>query len=70
VHAFVGSEGTLRIITKVTLRVYGIPEAIPSAVYSFSTVADAVNTAITTIQAGVPVARIELLDELTSRPRL
>jgi hypothetical protein len=50
--------------------VYGIPEAIASAVCSFSTVADAVNTAITTIQAGVPVARIELLDELTSRPRL
>lgn len=66
-HAFVGSEGTFGVITKVTLRVYGIPKAIASAACSFSTVADVVNTAITTIQAGV---RIELLDELASRPRL
>jgi D-lactate dehydrogenase (cytochrome) len=70
VHAFVGSEATLDIITKVTLRVYGIPEAIASAVCLFSTVGDAVNTAITTFQAGVPTARIELLDGLASRSRL
>ena len=60
---FVGSEGTLGIITELTLRLYGIPEAISAAVCAFPTLDDAVNTVITTIQSGVPVARIELLDE-------
>lgn len=60
---FVGSEGTLGIITEITLRVYGIPEAISSAVCTFDTLAGAVDTVITTIQMGVPVARIELADE-------
>ena len=61
---FVGSEGTLGVITELTLRLYGIPEAISAAVASFPTVEDAVNTVILTIQSGVPVARIELLDEV------
>ena len=59
---FVGSEGTLGVITEITLRLYGIPEAVSAAVCAFPTVADAVDTVILTIQSGVPVARIELLD--------
>ena len=60
---FVGSEGTLGIITDLSVRLYGIPEAISAAVCGFPTIEDAVNTVILTIQSGVPVARIELLDE-------
>jgi len=60
---FVGSEGTLGIITELSVRLYGIPEAISAAVCGFPTIEDAVNTVILTIQSGVPVARIELLDE-------
>ena len=60
---FVGSEGTLGVITEITLRLYGIPEAISSAVCTFPDLDSAVATVITTIQYGVPVARIELLDE-------
>ena len=61
---FVGSEGTLGVITEITLRLYGIPEAISSAVVPFKDIEGAVNTTILTIQSGIPVARIELLDEV------
>jgi D-lactate dehydrogenase (cytochrome) len=64
----VGSEGTLGVITEIRLRLHGIPEAMSSAVCAFPTIEDAVGTVIVTIQSGVPVARIELLDELTMAP--
>ncbi|MBV9665759.1 MAG: FAD-binding protein [Actinobacteria bacterium] len=60
----VGSEGTLGVITEVALRVHGIPECIGSAVSSFATLDGAVRTVIETIQLGVPVARLELLDAM------
>ena len=60
----VGSEGTLGIITELTLRLAGIPEAIASGVCPFPSVEAACNATIMTIQSGIPVARIELLDTL------
>lgn len=62
---FVGSEGTLGIITEVTVRLYPRPEAISAAVCPFPDVAGAVDTVIRTIQRAVPIARAELLDALT-----
>lgn len=61
---FVGSEGTLGVITEITLRLYGIPESITSAVAAFPDMESAVNTVILTIQSGIPVARIEIMDEV------
>src|SRR5271154_4673478 len=63
----VGSEGTLGVITELTLRLTGIPEAISSGVCPFPSVEAACNATILTIQSGIPVARIELLDTLQVR---
>jgi D-lactate dehydrogenase (cytochrome) len=59
---FVGSEGTLGVITQVTLKLYPLPEAISAAICHFPSVAAAVDTTIEIIQMGVPIARVELLD--------
>ncbi|ABQ67515.1 FAD linked oxidase domain protein [Rhizorhabdus wittichii RW1] len=58
----IGAEGTLGIITEITLRLHGIPEAISAAVCGFDTLQGAVDTVVQSIQIGVPVARIEILD--------
>ncbi|MBC7916596.1 MAG: FAD-binding protein [Rhodoferax sp.] len=63
----VGSEGTLGVITEVTVKLYPLPEAVMAATCSFTTLADAVNTTIQIIQLGVPIARCELLDANTIR---
>ncbi|WP_203339601.1 FAD-binding oxidoreductase [Planococcus beijingensis] len=60
---FVGSEGTLGCFTEMTLRVYGIPEHITAARASFPTVKDAVEAVVSILQAGIPIARVELVDE-------
>ncbi len=64
---FVGSEGTLGVITEVTVRLYPIPEAISAAICSFPSIEAAVRTTIQTIQLGVPIARVELIDRNTVR---
>ncbi|CUH76219.1 putative FAD-linked oxidoreductase [Tritonibacter multivorans] len=63
-HLFVGSEGTLGIITELTVRLFGRPDSELSATCAFDTIDDAVNTVITAIQMGLPMARIELLDDV------
>ena len=63
----VGSEGTLGVMTEITLRIYPLPEAISAAICSFPSIADAVHTVIQTIQLGVPIARVELIDANTVR---
>lgn len=64
---FVGSEGTLGVITELTLRLSGRPEAVRAAVCPFASMDDAARTVIETIQLGIPVARIEIVDEAQLR---
>lgn len=63
----VGSEGTLGVLTEITVKLYPLPEAVMAATCSFPSLADAVNTTIQIIQLGVPIARCELLDANTIR---
>jgi len=64
---FVGAEGTLGVITEITLKLHPLAQAISAAVCSFDTLHHAVDTAISVIQAAVPVARVELLDDVMMR---
>ncbi|WP_258395828.1 FAD-binding oxidoreductase, partial [Burkholderia multivorans] len=64
---FVGSEGTLGVITEITLRLHPLPEAVSAAICTFPTMGDAVRTVIETIQIGVPIARVEFVDALAVR---
>ena len=66
-HLFVGSEGTLGIITQLTVRLFGQPASIRAATCAFDTVDDAVAAVILAIQSGIPLARVELLDEMQMR---
>jgi D-lactate dehydrogenase (cytochrome) len=61
---FIGSEGTLGVITEIQMRLHGIPEAIAAATCQFDRLPDAIDTVITVMQMGVPVARIEFLDDV------
>ena len=63
----VGSEGTLGIFTEITVRLYPLPEAVSAAICSFPSIEAAVRTVIQTIQLGVPIARVELIDVNTVR---
>lgn len=64
---FVGSEGTLGCFTELTVRVYGIPEYVMAAQASFETVNDAVEAVVSILQAGIPIARVELVDEISMK---
>jgi len=63
-HLMIGSEGTLGVITEIQLRLHGIPEAMNAAICQFDTLQGAVESVIAILQAGIPIARIELLDEV------
>ena len=60
----IGSEGTLGVITEIQLRLHGIPEAMSAAICQFDTLGGAVESVIAILQAGIPIARIELLDDV------
>lgn len=62
-HLFAGAEGTLGLIVEATLRLHGQPEKIIAATWDFASVEGAVDTVVATIQSGIPIARMELLDE-------
>jgi len=64
-HLLIGSEGTLGVITELTVKLHPLPEATASAIVNFPTVRAAVEAATETIQMGLPVARVELADEVT-----
>jgi len=66
-HLFVGSEGTLGILTRITVRLFGQPEAIMAATCAFDSVDGAVDSVMDAMQLGLPMARIELLDEVQMR---
>ena len=66
-HLMVGSEGTLGVMTEITLKLYGIPETIAGGICPFETLEGACDSVIATIQSGVPIARIELLDDAQVR---
>src|SRR4029453_6784611 len=66
----IGSEGTLGIITAITLKLYGIPQAIAGGVCPFPSVEAACSAVITTIQMGIPVARIELVNRLQMKAKI
>jgi D-lactate dehydrogenase (cytochrome) len=64
---YIGSEGTLGVITELQMRLFAIPEVIAAATCSFSSLDGAVSTVVEILQLGVPIARVELLDELQMR---
>ncbi|MFL0415850.1 FAD-binding oxidoreductase [Sphingomonas sp. 179-A 2A2 NHS] len=66
-HLFTGSEGTLGLVVEATVRLHGIPETVLAGSWPFETLEGAVETVIATIQSGVPVARMELLDPVAIR---
>lgn len=66
-HLFTGAEGTLGLVVEASLRLHGQPEHIVAATWDFESVRGAVDTVIATIQSGIPIARMELLDEVAIR---